>query len=157
LIVLGHLSLRDLADLGEIFTGIFSALAVVSLALVWIQVKDARGEAKIGLITGMTEQMLEVDRSLIEYPEMRRFFSNGDIPGPDEKERARAIAFSLANSLDHVVAHSALMDVISVNAWNAYIKELHEKSPVLADTLAAHPAWWPYLQTKITNLKSSGT
>jgi hypothetical protein len=136
------LSLGDLADIAEIVT----ALGVV---LLFAQLILARRDSKIGLVTGMTEQMLEIDRALIEYPEMRQYFGGKTAPAPCDTERARAIAFALANSLDHVVNHLGLMDCKAKRAWTAYINELHQNSPVLAETLKAHPDWWPYLQSKI--------
>jgi hypothetical protein len=148
LISFASLSLDGWADIAEMVT----AFGVVFL---FAQIFLARRDSKIGLITGMTEQMLEIDRSLIEYPEMRQYFGGGEEPAPADTERARAIAYALANSLDHVVNHFGLMDRKARTAWDAYIKEVYEKSPVLEATLDEHPAWWPYLQDKIAELSPS--
>jgi globin len=152
LTVLAQLTLRDCADLGEIATGVFSCLAIVSAWFVRQQLKQSRRDSEIGLFTGMTEQMLEIDRLLVEHPEMRKYFGHSAHPANDaseESERAHAIAFAFANALDHVVTHYPLMDDDARAAWDDYIENLHRTSPALAQTLASHRAWWPRLQRKI--------
>jgi len=127
-------------------------LAIVSAGFVRQQIIDARRETEIGLVTGMTEQMLEIDRALIEYPTQRKYFDRGIEPpddGSEESERATTIAFALANALDHVVNHLFLMDEASERAWNDYIWNLHEVSPVFRRVLDTHRAWWPYLQKRV--------
>jgi hypothetical protein len=156
--------LNGWADLAEIATALIAALALslaaASALFVWFQIKHAREETRIGLVTGMTEQMLEIDRALIEYPTMRKYFGGGQAPaddGTEESERANAIAFALANALDHVVNHLHLMEKRAIDSWDDYIWNLHDTSPVFTRTLATHKTWWPYLQGKIATKPSAAT
>jgi hypothetical protein len=164
LISFASLSLNGWADLAQIATaliaGLALSLAAASALFVWFQIKHAREETRIGLGTGMTEQMLEVDRALIEYPTMRKYFGGNADPGDDgteESERANAIAFALANALDHVVNHLRLMDPVARDSWDDYIWNLHDTSPVFTRTLTTHKAWWPYLQAKVATKPSAAT
>lgn len=160
MIPLAELSLRQWADIGEIATGA-AAVAAVLIALVSAyfvrrQVLQARDDSKIGLITGMTEQLLEIDRALIRYPKMRKYFGESVPPKNDaskESERAHALAFAFANALDHVVTHFPLMDRDAREAWDDYIRNLDLTSPVFAQTLEAHDKWWPRLQRKVWELR----
>jgi hypothetical protein len=100
----------------------------------------------------MTKMMLEVDRALIEYPEMRQYVGGGKAASKDagtERERALALLTTLANVLDHVVFHLQYMNEKSQTAWSTYIIETHTNSPVLQDLLEEHPDWWPGLQAHI--------
>jgi hypothetical protein len=153
------LTLSDWAALGEIATGLASLFAIViallSASFVRTQVLQGREDMKVGLITGMTEQMLEIDRALIEFPTMRKYFGDSarvENDGSEESERARAIAFALANSLDHVVTHFPLMEQDAREAWEDYIQNLHRTSPVFAQTLTENEKWWPRLQRKVWEL-----
>lgn len=116
------------------------------------QVRQSRRDGKVQLVTGMTTMMLEVDRALIEYPEMRRYIGGGEAPPKwrkKERERALAVATALANALDHVVSHLRYMNAEGQRAWRTYITETYAKSPVLRDLLAEHPNWWPGLQRQV--------
>jgi hypothetical protein len=158
------LSLNGWADIAQMITAIVAGLTLLVAAagaafVIW-QINEAREDTKIGLVTGMTEQMLEIDRALIEYPTMRKYFGGNADPGDDgteESERANAIAFALANALDHVVNHLHLMEERAGDSWDDYIWNLHDTSPVFTRTLTTHKAWWPYLQAKVATKPSAAT
>lgn len=141
-------SLDQLADIAVIATGL-------GVLLVFFQVRQSRRDSEVQLVTGMTAMMLEVDRALIEYPEMRRYIG-GDKKPPkkrkEERERARAVCTALANALDHVVFHLGYMNAETERAWRIYIAETYAKSPVLRDLLEEHPDWWPGLQRQVRGL-----
>jgi hypothetical protein len=156
LISFASLGLDGWADIAQMITAIVAGMTLlvtaVGAVLVLLQIKGARQETKIGLVTGMTRQMLEVDRALVEYPTMRKYFGGNADPeddGTDESERAHAIGFSLANALDHVVSHLHLMEKRAGDSWDDYIWNLHDTSPVFTRTLTTHESWWPYLQAKV--------
>ncbi len=140
------ISLSQLADAATVITG----LGVIA---VFQQIWQARHDAQVALITGMTTMMLEVDKAFIDYPEMRQYFSGGkQLPADEtEAERARAIAMAMANSLDHVVEHLRFMKNGAQEAWGSYIHNLHKTSPVFKQLLADHGDWWPGLQKQIAN------
>ncbi|HEU5104473.1 MAG TPA: hypothetical protein VFU11_01400 [Solirubrobacterales bacterium] len=142
------LSLDGWADLAVIVTGL-------GVLFLFYQVRQARRDSEVELVSGMTTMMLEIDRALIEYPEMRQYIGGGKaLPKSDEteqeRERALAVLTTLANVLDHVVFHLGYMNEKSQRAWSAYIIETHTKSPVLRDLLKEHPEWWPGLQGHIS-------
>lgn len=142
------LSLDQLADIAVIITGL-------GVLLVFRQVQQARRDSEVQLVSGMTTMMLEVDRALIEYPEMRRYIGGGKAPPKKDKEerwRALAVATALANALDHVVFHLRFMNEESQRAWRIYIAETYATSPVLRDLLEEHIDWWPGLQRQVRGL-----
>ncbi len=142
------LSLDQWADIAVIVTGL-------GVVLVLYQVSQARRDSEVQLVTGMTSMMLEVDRALIDYPEMRRYIGGGKKApkkNKEERERAAAVCTALANALDHVVFHLSYMNDESQEAWRIYIGETYAKSPVLRELLEAHPCWWPGLQRLVHGL-----
>ena len=110
------------------------------------------------LVTGMTTMMLEVDRALIEYPELRPYFKEGTAPPESgtEHDQVQALATAMANALDHVVAHMDLMKRDARWSWECYIAHLYEQSPVFADLLEDHDNWWPYLSRLIREWRIGG-
>jgi len=138
------LPLDQWADLAVMLTGL-------GVFLVLYQVYQARKDSEVELVTGMTRMMLEIDRALIEYPEMRQYVGGDKTLTTEEPERGRALALltTLANVLDHVVFHLQYMNEKSQTAWSAYITETHGKSPVLRTLLEEHPAWWPGLRSHV--------
>ena len=141
------ISLDQLADIAVIFTG-------AGVLLVLYQVRQARRDSEVQLVTGMTTMMLEVDRALIEYPEMRQYIGGGQKVPKDKEERERAIAVctALANALDHVVFHMRFMNEESQRAWRIYIAETYATSPILRGLLEEHVEWWPGLQRQVRGL-----
>jgi hypothetical protein len=139
------LSLDGWADIAEMVTG-------AGVLLVLYQVYQARRDSEVQLVTDMTTMMLEVDRALIEYPEMRPYIGGGrEVPDDGaERERAFAICTALANALDHVVFHLDYMNEDSQTAWRIYIAETYLGSPVLRKLMLDHPYWWPGLQGQIS-------
>jgi hypothetical protein len=146
------ISLDGLADLATIAGGI-------AVLLLLFQVFLAQRDGRVQLITGMTTMMLEVDKAFIEHPDMRPFFKDGAQP-PETgttHEQAHAIATSMANALDHVVAHLGSMKHDARRSWEKYIADLYQQSPVFADLLERHgEAWWPYLWNMIRECRISG-
>jgi hypothetical protein len=141
------LSLQQWSNIGEIVTGL-------GVLLVLIQVWQGARNSRVELITGMTTLLVEVDRLFVEYPEMRKYFEDGTNQpeqSTEEWERARGIAMTMANTLDHVVEHLSFMKRGTQRAWRTYIAEVHAKSPVLQELLENHREWWPGLQRQVRN------
>jgi hypothetical protein len=139
------LSLQGWADIAVIVTGL-------GVLLVLYQVHQGRRDSHVQLVTGMTTMMLEVDRALIDYPEMRRYIGGGKRAprkNKEKRERAMALSMALANALDHVVLHLRFMDDEGQRAWRAYIAETYATSPVLRELLEDNPSWWPSLQKQV--------
>jgi hypothetical protein len=141
------LSLDQWADIAVIVTG-FGVL------LLLYQIRQGRRDSEVQLVTGMTTMMLEVDRALIRYPELRRYIGGGK-PAPkdrERRERVMAVSTALANALDHVVFHLNYMNDESQRAWRIYIAETYANSPALRGLLEEHPDWWPGLQRQARGL-----
>lgn len=136
------LSLQQWSDIGTI-------VGAVSVFLLLISVGQTARNSRVELITGMTTLILDVDRVLIEYPEMRKYFGGGATPSDEDLERARAIGMTMANTLDHVVEHLDLMEDETQIAWRKYISDVYKSSPVLKDLLGEHGKWWPGLQRQV--------
>lgn len=141
-------SLEQLAQIGEVITSLGVVFVVVQVWLLW-------RNSRVELITGMTNLFAEIDRVLVENPDLQKYFGLlGDSEAePDRSSeewcRAHAVALMMANTLDHVVEHLAFLAADTRHAWKQYITELYEKSPVFRSLLEEHPDWWPGLQAQL--------
>lgn len=145
------LSLHELAEIGQVVAGVASVGVVASLLFVRKQVKLQADDSRTELITGMTTLITSVSGVFIEYPEMRKYFHSDAVPDDEDCERARAIALTFANTLDHVVEHLHLMGDRTRTAWLAYICHIHGNSPVFTEILSEHESWWPGLREQIAD------
>jgi hypothetical protein len=144
------ISLEQLADIAQIagFAGI---------ALLILQIGLGLRNSRVELTTNLTTMMTQIDQVFIEHPGIRKYFEEGKKPNADDVERARAVALTFANTLDHVVAHLRLMKRDARLSWEKYIAHLHEQSPVFADLLDRHgDDWWPYLRRMLREWRISG-
>jgi hypothetical protein len=135
-------SLNELAEAGQFMAGVASILVVVSIFLVWRQVRQQAQDSRVELITGMTNLIGSVSQTFIEYPSMRKYFYGGATPTGEDVERARAIAVRMADALDHVAAHLDLMSTPTRDAWAAYINGIGDKSPILKGYVQDNKSWY---------------
>jgi hypothetical protein len=133
--------LHDLADLGAFVSGVMSIFVLLSLWFLWYQVRLQARDSRRQLVTGFTSLINEVGHVFIEYADMRKFFHDGVGPEKEEdRQRAQAIAVTLANAMDHIAAN---LDRVEHEAtWREYFKGVYDKSPVLRDYLDAHKTWY---------------
>lgn len=134
--------LGRLADYGTIATGVATIAIFVSVWLVRKQVKQQAEDSRAELITAMTSLMISVSRVFIEYPEMREYFYGGKTPSEDDRQRAEAIAVTIADAMDHVAAFLDPMPAPTQRAWKAYFRDMFDKSPMLRDYLREHVEWY---------------
>jgi hypothetical protein len=139
------LSLNQWADIAQMIAGAGVALVVVQIGL-------GLRNSRIELVTGLTALIGEVDRVFIESPHMWKYFNDCE-PAPrkgdPEGDKVHAIAMTMANVLDHIVAHRRRLRGETRESWMRYVAEVYEKSPAFRDLLAEHETWWPGLQTQI--------
>ena len=90
----------------------------------------------------MTGLITSVSRVFIEYPEMRKFFYEGVKPSGTDYDRARSIAVTVADAIDHVAEHLDRMSGPAAEAWKAYFRDIYESSPVLKEYLQTHSSWY---------------
>ncbi len=139
------LSLDQVANLAQVAAGLGVFLVVIQ---VWQGVSNSR----VGVITGLTTLITEVDQVFIGHPEIWKYFNDCEPTPPKgekEGERVRAVAMTMANVLDHIVEHRRKMKRETWESWLRYIAEVYEKSPVFREVLTEHDSWWPGLQRQV--------
>jgi len=136
------LSLAQWADIAQI-------VAVLGVGVVAYQVWQGAKSSRVEVITGLTTLITQVDRVFIDYPQMRKYFEDGKAPVGADADQARAVALTMANTLDHVVEHLHLLGERTERAWKIYIGDVHDLSPIFEQVLRDHPRWWPGLQAHL--------
>jgi len=133
---------HQVADIAQIVAGFASVVAIISVWLLWRQIKQEEKTSEDELIAGMTTLITTVGAAFIEHPEMRQYFYAKRRPKRRHYQRAHAIAVALVGALDHVAAHLDEMDVPVRNAWKQYFTDVYDNSPVVRDHLQAHWQWY---------------
>jgi hypothetical protein len=138
-------SLGQLADLAQVAAGLGVGLAIA-------QIFQGASNSRVAVVTGLTTLITEVDQVFIDRPGLWKYFNDCEPtpePGDEDGERARAVAITMANVLDHIVEHRRKIKRETRKSWLRYIAEVYEKSPVFREVLADHSTWWPGLQGQI--------
>jgi hypothetical protein len=129
-------SLQRAADVAQIVTSAASLLVIVSIYLLWRQVKQQALDSRTTLIT-------TVGRAFVDYPDMRKYFYDGVKPrGARQRAQADAIAVSLAGAMDHVAAHLPTMSRATKQAWGVYFTDIYNNSPAFREHMKAHKDWY---------------
>jgi hypothetical protein len=135
-------TLQQAAYVGQVVAGVTSVLIIFSAWLLWLQVRQQARDSRTELITGMTGFISTAGRAFIDYPEMRKYFYDRVVPQGADRERACAIAISIAGTMDHVAAHFDIMGRREQLAWKAYFTDSFNNSPVLREHLETHKSWY---------------
>ncbi len=88
--------LCELAEIGQVVSGVGAIFVVISIFLVWKQVRQQTRDSRVELTTGMTNLISSVSQTFIEYPHMRKYFYGGEEPTDEDAELAQAIAARMA-------------------------------------------------------------
>jgi hypothetical protein len=166
--------LGDSADVGEAVAGI---AALVGLFALVCQVRHLASQTKYqgdqtknqadqikyqgdairaSVIQGITTQMLTIDQVFVEYPQLRPFFYEINLPLPEdhpEHDRALSIAEMLVDLIDSVISlKDHLGSDVAQRGWQKYAHELYTRSVLLHDYVDSHEAW--YMPDTIKYFKS---
>lgn len=139
------LSLGELADAAQVAAGLSAGLIIA-------QIFQGRSNSRAGVVTGLTTLITDVDQAFVDRPELWKYFNDCEaVPskGNEEGDRARAVAMTMANVLDHIVEHRRKVKRETRESWLRYVAEVYEKSPVFREVLTEHSSWWPGLQRQI--------
>lgn len=140
----------SLGQMADLMTVVASTAVTFGIVFAWFEYRGRKSEyerqvedSRIVLLTGMTKYLNEVARVFVEYPEMKRYFHDGDKPSDAEDvARAEAIAITLANAMDHVLLHLDRVDTAERGAWEAYFDHVYKHSPTLRTYLGEHADWY---------------
>ena len=139
---MSEIGLTELGEIGQLIAGVASLVVVITVILLWKQIKQQVQDSRTELITGMTTLIVSVSQVFVEHPTMRKYFHEGATPTGEAREQATAIAVTMADAMDHVAAHLKLMERAAAEAWTAYFKGIYGKSPILKEYLSAHASWY---------------
>jgi hypothetical protein len=142
------LSLNQLADAAQIAAGL-------GVVLVVIQVWQGVGNSRVGVVTGLTTLISDIDRVFLDLPELWKYFNDSEPTPPkgdEEGERVRVMAVTMANVLDHIVEHRRKLKRETRASWLRYVDEVYAKSPAFREVLTEHHSWWPGLQRQVRGL-----
>ncbi len=156
--------LGDTADVGEAVAGIAALVGLFALAF---QVRQLASQTKYqgdqtknqadqikyqgdairaSVIQGITTQMLTIDQVFVEYPQLRPFFYEDNVPFPkDHPEYGRALSAAemLVDLIDCVVSLKDHMRAdIDQPGWHEYAYELYTQSVPLRNYVNRYKDWY---------------
>jgi hypothetical protein len=147
--------------MGEIaaFGGLLGlALSVVLLAWqcreVARQTKISNSVAGASVLQESIQSLGAFQHILIERPELRRYFYDS-APRPEAgetRDRLLAVAELLADAIEvGLFASRLVVSTGSAEDWESYTRDMIGYSPVLRETIQAHPVWYPMLTELLTD------
>lgn len=120
------------------------ALAV-SLISTWISLYWNSRYVRVTSYKSATELFLELDRSLLQYPEIRPYFYEGAQMTTDDQNRNRVL--TMAELFLDVFEWIGLREYgLSEDDWREYTSAVFRNSPALREYHQAHPEWHPKVE-----------
>jgi hypothetical protein len=99
---------------------------------------------RAGVYQSLSGLMIDVDRTFIAYPELRRYFYDG-VPEPTdvtERSRVSAIAEMFVDLIDNFVAQAPHLPEYMSGPWGTYFEYLFRSSPAIQRFWQENRSWY---------------
>jgi hypothetical protein len=114
-------------------------IGLVGVAFVYFQFLDLRKNLDSQAYGIISQELAELNRTFVEYPEMRPYFYSGEpLPGDElKRNRILAIADLYLDFIDNYYSQASHLDWSHYNrgGWDAFIRGSFERSQVLCYAL----------------------
>ncbi|MAW79110.1 MAG: hypothetical protein CMI63_02650 [Parvularcula sp.] len=125
------------------------AATIIGFIFIIVQVRQLGRSVRSGAQSAIYDQAADFRAHLVAYPELRPFFFEGvDIdPSHPDYNRALTIAELFLNYLEHIAIQGGNFDGADRRAWERFVREALDESPLMARRLAERPhAYSPQLR-----------
>ncbi len=119
---------------GDVATWTSAVVLVLTLAVLWWQIRDVRRSVQGATYERICTTMIEIDRFFVDHPELRPYFYRGkSIAGiaPLDQEKLDATAEMLTDFFYDVFHQKDLMPRQTFEPYNRWMKMVYAKSPAL--------------------------
>ncbi|KXK63670.1 hypothetical protein AWW66_01520 [Micromonospora rosaria] len=105
----------------------------------------SRKAHRVATYYGVIGLFRELDKTFIEYPDVRPYFYDGkpvDVDGPTAY-RIRAVAELVLDTFEWIWHRQKDLDTNGEDGWRAYIVDMFSSSPALQQHYAGSTSWYP--------------
>jgi hypothetical protein len=113
-------------------------ISLVGLSSIWfaiLQMREADRSALISAYAGVASQWLEVDKAILTYPELRKYFSGQKLESSDpNRDRVLAISDLALDAMDDMLSFGLLAgNARKMSGWRLTFQRLLQDSPATCD------------------------
>ena len=116
-------------------------IAIVGIPLLYYQLRDLRHSSQIAAHSATYEQAAAFRAHLVEYPHLRKYFSDGVALPADSPDYDRAISIAevFLNHLEYIAVLRNNFGKENDHALESFVRTALAGSPLLRNHLATHP------------------
>ena len=113
----------------------------------------------VSTYTGVISLFRELDRTFIEYPDLRPYFYDGKPVGVDDPNhnRVQAAAELVLDTFEWIWYRQENLNAEDEKGWQTYIAETYFSSPALQQHYTRYPSWYPGIARLIADHKNVPT
>lgn len=122
-----------------------SAIIVgVSLWILWIQIRELRRSIQSSTYQNIYHMIIGIDKYFIENTDVKPYFYYGrKVDNEQLREPLLSTAEMLLDCFDNVYHQKDCMPPHTFDAFDAFMKEIYQNSPVLQELLTKRERWYP--------------
>ena len=152
------LYLKNNLTLYEVLSLLISFAGAISLVFIFIQTMQATANMKASMYATMTIQTLEMDKILLEHPQLRPYFyEKWDPSGLTDYETRNKVTIIAEYQLDYFDLVMTQLDYIPTDqdseedkeTWKKYFADSFANSPALCKRITDKPGWYMTKLVKI--------
>jgi hypothetical protein len=120
-------------------------VVIVSVSVLIYQTVLLRKSLDVGSNSSVGQRQLEIDRLLVEKPNLLKYFFNNVTISPTEQDYEAALAFTLllANCYNtFLLQKDKFQQIYPVESWIRYITDYFSTSPILRDHVEEYQRWY---------------
>ncbi|PYS93611.1 MAG: hypothetical protein DMF64_04220 [Acidobacteria bacterium] len=142
-----------------IATWITTILVVISILLVWKQIRDLKTSVENQTYQSVYQTEFDIHRYFLEHPEYRPYFYDKKTPAPDldESERIKLDTLTewVCDFFDDVYQQRDTMTPDTFSKWRQFMKDIYQRSPILQAFIEKPGKRW-YPEDFIDDIKKPG-
>jgi len=130
-------------------------LVVVSILLVWKQIRDLKTSVENQTYQSVYQTEFDIHKYFLEHPEYRPYFyENKKPPNLDENERIKLDTLTewVCDFFDDVYQQRDTMTPDTFIKWRQFMKDIYQTSPILQEFIAKRGTRW-YPDDFVTDIK----
>lgn len=108
------------------------------LVIIIYQLSRLNLSIRVSAQSAVYQQAADARSYLVDYPELRKYFFDGEKiePGSEHYERAKTIAELFLNYLEHLILQQETLRKTDWTSWREFVLKTVSMSPVMQEILA---------------------
>jgi hypothetical protein len=122
---------------------------LVSLVSLMVSIRFAKRGSENNAYDRATDLLLQIDRVIIEHPEVRPYFYDNQDLQPDDPiaPRVEAVAELILDAFEWIWRRQRGLNLKDQEGWRRYILECLDSSTTLCSYHKRHSEWYPAVES----------